>query len=37
VATTESHSLHLGDVILKMPVRVRDAAVQALSYMLHQR
>jgi hypothetical protein len=29
-ATTESHSLHLGETILRMPARIHDAAVQAL-------
>jgi hypothetical protein len=34
-ATSESHSLHLGETILKMPTRIHDAAAHALSYTLH--
>jgi hypothetical protein len=30
VPATESHSLHLGETILKMPARIHEAAVQAL-------
>lgn len=33
--TAESHSLHLGEKALKLPVRVHDAALQAWSYMMH--
>jgi hypothetical protein len=35
VPTTESHSLHLGEAILKMPARIHDAAVHALFFTRH--
>ena len=31
----ESHSLHLGEIVLRMPVRIHGAALQAWSHMVH--